>query len=253
MEEMNSKPLIGICGSPGAGKTRLAATAPEPYFLDVEDGASSAVPKERIKVFETDKNIISSLSTQLVALKACKYFPKDRRLDVNGVSVMSVVVDSLDAVQQIHKYMVLGEEFKQWDQRKAWGKLLDAMVPVVFLMKSLPVPVIVVAHVHTSEPTYNSDNTVRKYGWKGLAFQGQLEDQIMRWFSYVLHLMVVEEGKRRCYTQETFVQDYRITAKDRHNLFKTLGSGKNHFMVTADENGYPQTKAIATIFEQHKW
>jgi len=249
MEKLHSKPLIGIVGDPGAGKTRLAATAPFPYFLDTEGGAASAVPAERIKRFNTDASILPDLKTELTRLKGLKYDPKERVIDID-FPVGCVVIDTLDAVQQVYKYTVLKPMNWGGNAMAMWGRLLDDLVPIIYLIKSLPVPVIVVTHSHSVEPLYKGDN-LRRAGWKGLAFQGQLEDQIMRWFDYVLHLMVIEEGERICYTQPTTVQDYKITAKDRHGLYRSLG--KLFFPIKADKDGYPETKAITTIFDSHVW
>ena len=43
-EEGQKTDLARVCilGEPGAGKTRLAATFPTPFFLDMEKGAASA-------------------------------------------------------------------------------------------------------------------------------------------------------------------------------------------------------------------
>lgn len=242
-----SKPLIGIVGGPGIGKTRLSATAPDGFCLDIEDGAASAFPPNRVQKFEVNENILVQLNDHLTAFKSLPYDKETRTLDKQGLPVKYVTVDSLDAIQQIHKYMKLKNEFSAYDARAAWGKLLDAMVPTVYLMQSVPVPVVVISHVHSVEPVYKGEN-VRKYGWKGLAFQGQLEDQIMRWFSYVLHLTMGEDGKRKCYTQPVIYQDYVLSAKDRNGLFP-----RTSFEIKADENGYPETKAITTIFERHTW
>jgi hypothetical protein len=194
---VNEKPTIAIIGDPGAGKTRLATLYPDVYFLDAEGGAGSAVPPERRKGFEIGPQLLAEIKTQIAYLKTLPY--KDRRILLDGMPIGAVVIDSLDAIQQVYKYESLLEEGKKtWrEPRQMWGKLLDDMIPLVYMAKKLPVPTIWIGHVKVEEPVYNYEQ-LRKPGWRGIAAQGALEDQIMRWFDYVLHLYVEKDFKRTC-------------------------------------------------------
>jgi hypothetical protein len=246
---VNEKPTIAIIGDPGAGKTRLASLYPDAYFLDAEGGAASAVPPERRKSFEIGKTLLQELKVNLAHLIALKY--ENKRILLDGMPIGAVVIDSLDAIQQVYKYENLLEGgTKIWrEPRQMWGKLLDDMIPLVFLTKKLKVPTIWIAHVKTEDPVYNYEQ-LRKPGWRGIAAQGALEDQIMRWFDYVLHLYVEEDYKRTCITQPTIYRDYKITAKDRHYTFSSLG--KNRFPIAVDDaTGFPVTKVLQVIYDRH--
>lgn len=246
---VNEIPTIAIIGDPGAGKTRLATLYPDVYFLDAEGGAGSAVPPERRKGFAIGPNLLSEIKTQLAYLKTLPY--KDKRITINDMPVGAVVIDSLDAIQQVYKYETLLEEGrKNWKEpRQMWGKLLDDMIPLVYMAKKLPIPTIWIAHVKSEEPVYNYDQ-LRKPGWRGIAAQGALEEQILRWFDYVLHLYIEKDFKRTCICQPTVYNDYHITAKDRHYTFKMIG--KTLFSIGVnEETGFPISKVMQVIYDRH--
>lgn len=246
LSPVQEKPTICIVGDPGAGKTRLASLWPNAYFLDAEGGAASAVSPEYRSSFEVGPNLLGELTKVVNAFTNCPY--QDKRILYKDQPIGALVIDSLDAIQQVHKYTNLMT--KAWKEpRQMWGKLLDDIMPFVYLTRKLPIPIIWIAHVHIEEPVYQYEN-LRKPGFRGIATQGALEDQIKRWFDYILHIVVEEDYKRVCIVQPTVYKDYRISAaKDRHNTFQFLG--RNYFSLAVDEHGFPVTKAMETIYNRH--
>lgn len=249
--EITGVPTICILGDAGAGKTRLSATFPDAFLLDLEEGGGSAYDNDHRTIFRISSEMLRYLNATLDDMHNCTY--ENKRLVWGKIPVGAVVIDSIDALQQVHKYMSLNPDNPKYkyNPRGLWGDLLDDLTLLVFKVKALPVPTIFIAHNKIVEPVLDNAGNFKKDGFKALATQGSIEEQMKRWFDYILHLTVVEENKRICFTQPTIYQHYKITAKDRHNLFKTLLDGKESFPVAVDENGYPVTKAMTTIYESH--
>ncbi|MDD1750454.1 MAG: ATP-binding protein [Methanothrix sp.] len=251
LEPVYEKPTLCIVGDPGAGKTRLASLWPDPYFLDTEGGAGSAVPKERRVGFDVSGDMVAQVKKKVQELAALPYH--DRRIFLNDMPIGGVVIDTLDAAQQVHKYMSLlkGGTYSFREPRQMWGKLLDDFILLVFETKKIPVPVIWVAHAKIEEPIYDIDGGIKRNGWRGIAVQGSIEEQIVRWFDYCLHIIIEEDFARKCLTQPTIYKGYRIlSAKDRHDTFKTIG--KRSFTISVDEaTGFPVTQALQVIYDRH--
>jgi hypothetical protein len=274
IEPVPSKPNIIIIGDPGAGKTRLAAICPHPLFIDYENGAASAVPPERRIYLEIGKPMLEITRSLLAMLITMPY--KDKHLTVKTAAIKSlvpaydpmgkeeikvgcIVFDSIDALQAITKqYGIL--EHKKFNPayqiaaqmgQENWGTLLDVMQRIVFDCQKLKIPMVMIAHVKVVEPIFNSDGTVKGQGSRNFSAQGSIEDQIKRWFDYILHLYVDENEKRTLLTQPTIYHNYRIVAKDRHAIFKQLMH--TQFPIEADKKGFPATKAMAAIFDNHKY
>jgi hypothetical protein len=91
---------------------------------------------------------------------------------------------------------------------------------------------------------------VKKKGWRGIAAQGSLEEQILRWFDYALHIFIEEDYQRRVITQPTIYNNYRITAKDRHYTFRLLGKG-NFPLQFDEETGFSKTQCLQVIYDRH--
>lgn len=239
---MNSTPFIAILGESGVGKTRLAATAPYPLFLDTEGGALSArkdFDPERIIVIPSDKSAVSTLTRHITAIKST---PVDDEgyIQYNGVQVGCLVVDTVDTFQQILKYQnVMGS--KPFMDQPAWGKLLDVLTPIVFDLKAIPIPVIMVSHTSTIDPEAGSNQK----GIKTWAIQGSLRAHMPAWFDVVLHVVWGKDGERWVVTNRVFRDGYEVYAKDRHTIFE-----EKWYKIESD-TGYPTADVLEKIWRRY--
>ncbi|NIV32836.1 MAG: AAA family ATPase [Anaerolineae bacterium] len=241
----DGKPLARVCilGEPGAGKTRLAATFPDPLFLDLENGAGTALPGgvNRL-VIPTDRRALKNV--RAVISKLAEAECEDGRIvyQVPGgdtIEIGTLVIDSIDAIQQpVKMFEVLHGRTKM--ERGDWDTLLNLMTPLVLDWHALRIHVVVTAH------TKRRDGEGNRPGSMDFSVQGSLRAQMPRWFSHILHIVAGPGGKRTLVTQPTIYKGYRYLAKDRHNMLADLAT-KAAVPLPADEAGYPDDTIARTI------
>lgn len=98
-------PIITICGDAGAGKTRLAATLPNPIFIRAEDGMQSIPEGERPDAFPVLRGahaaeVVKALFDQLIALLR---EPHDYK---------TLVIDSVTALDELFTAEALEKDGK---------------------------------------------------------------------------------------------------------------------------------------------
>jgi len=219
-----TKRMVLILGAPGAGKTRLAGTFPDPLFIDLENGASTAHRGEvnRIDV-PTDANTLGKLIQITDQIAKAKSNGPGTVISPTGKPVRTLVVDSIDAVQQaVADFQILqGRRFQM--QQRDWGELLMRMRPIDLKLRSLPVHVVVVAHTKVRD-----SDSEKGVGVMDLSVQGALRDQMPRWYDVILHISeTTSADERLVYTDRIVHNRHRWLAKDRHRLLVGI----------ADKNG----------------
>jgi len=231
-------------GEPGTGKTRLAATFPDPFFLDLEpDGATTALPGgvNRIEI-PTDSSTLSNVRKAIQSLANSKF--EDGRLlyqtSAGEISVGTLVIDSIDALQRaVASFEILKGRTKM--EMQDWGVLLEKMSPLVLEWSALSIGVVVVSHVKIKE----SDDKADKVRDAVLAVRGALKDEMPRWFSHILHIVSGPDAKRVVITQPLIRRGFRYLAKDRHNSLAGISDQRGVVSLPA-EDGYPSSE-IADI------
>ncbi len=233
-----------ILGDPGAGKTRLAATLPDPLFLDLENGAGTARKGgvNRI-VIPTDAQAASAALAIINRLAALPGVDAVIRFKPDGsaaeLPVGTLVIDSIDAIQQsIKMFRILKGRTKM--EIQDWDTLLNELLPLVLAWNSLPVNVVVIAHTRREESKKEGSP-----GDMGFGVQGSLKAQIPRWFDYILHIATGADGKRFVVTQPTIARGYRYIAKDRHN--KLAPVAKNGIIELPAVDGYPDDEIARLV------
>lgn len=217
--------MVLILGRPGVGKTRLAGTFPNPYFLDLEDGAATARPGQvlRTTLPLSDRHVLTRVKEFLRKVEKRADQEGKISVEVDGQThpVETLVLDSIDALQQAVMDFFIMSDTKFKMERQDWGTLLNAMRPVNMMLRSLPIHVVVTAHTKTRDPEGN------RPGVMDLAVQGALRDQMPRWYDAILHIGEREQGQRYVVVQPTIYSGNRWLAKDRHDYLRPLWYNPN--------------------------
>lgn len=128
-----------IYGRSGAGKTRLAATAPKPLLIDINEEGTASTRND------TNPHVIElKLWTELSDI----YW----YLQEGDHPYETVVLDGLTAMQEICMKFVLGDEASRdasrdpdMPHRQAWGKLGELMKTQITNYRNLPMNVVFTA------------------------------------------------------------------------------------------------------------
>lgn len=240
-----NKRMVLIMGRPGVGKTRLAGTFPSPYFLDLENGAATAHPgKVRRMIISPDADILKNVNKVVTILKGKPQRDGGIVLqdeDEQEFLVQTLVVDSVDIIQQaVADFAIMkGARFKM--ERADWGILLNMMRPLSLLLMSLPISVVVIAHTKTTEGENN------RVGAMDLALQGSLRAQMPAHFDTILHIAERERNQRVVLTQPNIKMNSRWLAKDRHNDLRALADKEGIIKLPANADGYPNNEIANAI------
>lgn len=149
---------ILIYGEPGTRKTRLAASAPNPLIIDVNDKGQDSVRRD----FDP------------------MYYPLDRWADLNDIywylqegshDFKTVVIDHVTNLQNICMNFVLGDEASRdasrdpdMPARQAWGKVGQLMKIQLINFRNLPLNTVFIAHLRQNEVEGEDDEVTYKLG-----------------------------------------------------------------------------------------
>lgn len=239
-----TKRRVLILGQPGAGKTRLAGTFPAPLFLQLEpDGCTTAFPditEDAIVDIPMSANSLSQLDKTLDFILKQKVV--DGAIETStGYKVKTIVLDSIDAIQQtVATFDPLLKGKLKWSYDE-WGILLNKVKPINMKFQSIPIHTVMVAHTRTDEPAREG-----QFGAMGLSVQGALGRELPRWFSNILHIVLEPDGSRKVATQAVKDNWYRIEAKDRHGLLRSMADRKGFVKLPA-QDGYPSLDIARAI------
>lgn len=228
-----------ILGEPGVGKTRLAATFPDPLFIDIEqDGSATALPEAPARVVVPMS--ARTLDDTVDVLRQIKKGDKGNGLyEYNSVPVRTVVIDPIDQIQRsVQTWQVLkGRDVMKMQD---WGVLLEKMYPLVLEWSGLSCYLVVVGHVKRRGDDDNTSKVVDSM----LAVRGSLRDELPGWFSMILHVTAGVGGKRYVVSQPMINNNVRYIAKDRHHLLDGLGSP---LIEITSKTGWPDDRIAKVI------
>lgn len=154
-----------VAGAPGAGKTRMGSTAPNPIYASAEGGlmsvADRSVPYVNIETSE-----------DLLQLKVGLEQDKSVRAEVFGFDIETVVIDTIDEIQRILIKERLEETRQAHMAIQDWGWLGEQMQAIIRGFRNLDMHVIF--NVHLKE----SSNAETGRTWFDPGLQGGIASQI---------------------------------------------------------------------------
>lgn len=272
-KKIKGAPWTMILGEKGAGKTRTAATIANAFCLDTEPpGAASAYPDDYRKEFSFEASMYHDVAAFVKSLKGAKRI--DRGIQIEGKDVSCLVLDTFDTVQNVLISRFLEQKptpnwaknkmaqpggyiWSPYMEQRDWGVILNYQRPLFNDLKSLNIPVVIVCHSAETEPVYEGfgeNLTRKKTGKRYPAISGSIERYISNLCDYILHIVVIENGERKMYTQPTIDEnDYAITAADRHRLFKNEKNDWTSFKLTVGSDGYPTRRIVEFICGNHEY
>ena len=141
-----------IYGAPGSGKTSLAATAPDPLFLDFERGAAASV-----RAVGVDNVRILEVRDMEQVRNAYNYLASGKH------PFRTVVLDPVGELMRLCLNSVVGKysSRRQYDDLPSmadWNKALSDMIKLLTAFRSLPIHCVVTAHASIPE---HEEDTVK--------------------------------------------------------------------------------------------
>lgn len=133
-----------ICGDPGAGKTLISSTFPNPLFASAEGGLMS-LAKRNIPYVEIKQ------SDDLLKVKYALDQDALVRRQTFGFPVDTVVIDTIDEVQRILIRERLTENKKEAMQLGDWGWLGEQMQALIRGFRNLDLNVVMTCHLKESQ------------------------------------------------------------------------------------------------------
>lgn len=129
-----------IFGDPGAGKTLISSTFPNPFYASAEGGLMSIADKN---IPYTDIKTLADLRE----LKNSLDQTPEKRAEILGTPVDTVVVDTLDEVQKIMMAERLKATKNSAMQQQDWGWLLEQMRGLIRGLRNIPINVVFTCHL----------------------------------------------------------------------------------------------------------
>lgn len=198
-----------VYGEPGAGKTRLAATAQDHedtrplLFLDIEGGVTTIRKRKDVDVIKVrDIKTIEKVHNELFMDKSGYY--------------KSVVLDSITELQKLDMRTVMKEQYDKKPEttdmdvpsQREWGKSGERMRRIIRAYRDLPVNTIVTALLGSE---FSDDTGITSYF---PSMPGKLRGEIPGYFDVVGYLNTKMENGSVVRTLQ-LSKTRRVVAKDR--------------------------------------
>lgn len=165
-----------VQGNPKAGKTTFAATAPNVVFLAMPDAglmsiAHKNVPYREIEEVDELRMIAMALGDDVMRGKLAR--------SLGMTDIETVVIDTLDALQEMQKKAILKANRATEMRQADWGKLKEHLSAIVKMYVALPMNVIFTVHTTTIQDDEQRIISVP-------ALQGAIKDEIAGWVDHSL-------------------------------------------------------------------
>lgn len=202
-----------ICGSPGAGKTLISSTFPNPLYASAEGGLMSIA----------DRNIpyvkVESSHDLLAVKHAVDQVPSVRE-ELLGFPVDTVVIDTIDEIQRILIRERLEETKKDSMTLPDWGWLGEQMQAIIRGFRNLDLNVVFTCHM--KEVQDNDSGRV----WFEPGLQGAISKQISAYVDLALLLKAQNRTKVVDNTAVSVMERTLVTRPDIQHEWVKDRSGK---------------------------
>lgn len=212
-EDYGKATKVLVCGDPGAGKTLISSTWPNPLYASAEGGLMSIADRD-IPYIEIKK------SEDLLRLKNALDQPAEVREEMLGFPVQTVVVDTIDEIQRILMKERLESQKRETLQMQDWGWLNEQMQAIVRSFRNLDLHVIFTCHLKSTEDQESGRVSYRP----GLS--GAIADNIPAYVDLALRLDVSTVTKVTDDGVEKIQERSLITVPDRAHSWIKDRSGK---------------------------
>lgn len=153
-----------VVGQPGSGKTRHASCWPDPLILNADAGLMSVADRQTPNIKITDSKQVKEVLNVLQE--------PDRIQDELGVSVKTVIIDTLDEIARMLVRERLKAERKEAMAIQDWGWLGDQLRGIVRAFRNLDLHVIFNVHAKSQEDSESGRTFIKP------AIQGAMGDEI---------------------------------------------------------------------------
>lgn len=226
-----------FCGDPGAGKTLISSTFPNPLYASAEGGlmsvADRAVPFVKISATE-----------QLQIIRANLSQPPEVRQSLLGMPVDTIIIDTIDEVARLLIRERCEANKKEQMAMADWGWLGDQLRSIIRGFRNLDMHVVFTCHLKQAE-----DSETGRLFFKP-AIQGAVGDEIAGYVDLALLLKAQPMSKVVDNETERVLYRYLQTFPDPTHPWIKDRSGKLPQEVEVNfENDFDRMQAL--IYGQH--
>ena len=231
--------LLCIYGPDGTGKTRLAASAPAPLFIDLEKG-SLELDVDRVSDVNSLDDLVKLL-TELAGADAGPY--------------KTLIIDSLTKIESWMMAVVKDPGYGRWGSEMAphWRKIMTLLDQI----RAKGINVIVIAHAMATK--FNDPTQQIDYDKIGLRLEKVVAAMIREWVSGVYYLtreIKVVKGKDSSRGKAFDTGDRRLLytvgrpafdAKSRYNVPSEIEIPLNNGYQTIFKSNVDVNKELAEL------
>lgn len=162
-----------IWGPPGSGKTKIAATFPNPHFVDLDDGMLTVRGQDinyvTITAQETTDPDFLAMCAEMPPLKKGTPYHQQSRFEKAQIAIQyyankltanqTLVIDSLTFYSQSAFDHIMEVE-KPKDNRQVYGAAQKLISATLDILKDRPCNVVLLAHVKTNIDEHGNITTI---------------------------------------------------------------------------------------------
>ena len=228
--------------------TLIGSCFPDPFYISAEGGLMSIAHKG-IPYSE----VTNSSEIDLI-IKALSQSP-DKVEESFGMMPKTIVVDTIDEIQEFVINEILAEEGREAMIQKDWGTLYSRMKNMIRQIRNLPYHVVMLGHIKTM-----SDEASGRT-WNDLAVSGKMSSKLTEMFDIIGALTSVKVTNNSGGTMTQEVQRQLLTAPSPAYAFLGDRSGQLDSPMVIDftneferihsaifgREGLPESTVISTL------